>query len=55
MVLQILSDRQIGDACDADLAQMLRGPDAGEHQELRRVERAARDDDFFRFNPPEVA
>ena len=46
MVLQILADRQVGDAGDPHLAQMRRRPDAGQHQELRRVERAAGDDDF---------
>ena len=38
-----------------DLAQMLGRADAGEHQELRRVERAARDDDLSRFGAFAVA
>ena len=48
VVLQILSDRQIGDAGDSHLAQMRGRADAGQHQELRRVERAARQDHFAR-------
>ena len=48
MILQIFSDRQVGRDVDAEAAQMLRRSDAGEHQELRRVEGAGREDDFAR-------
>ena len=48
MVLQILSDRQIGGNIDAERTQMLRRSDARQHQNLRRVERAGSDDDLAR-------
>ena len=44
MVLQILADRQIDDRLDAHLAQMRGRADAGQHQQLRRVEGAAGED-----------
>ncbi len=44
MVLQIFADRQIGDRLDADRAQMIGRADAGQHQQLRRIERAAAQD-----------
>lgn len=37
---------QVLDHRDVELLQVVCGPDAGEHEELRRVEGAARDDDF---------
>ena len=40
MVLKVLSDREIDDWVDADRAQMIGRPDAGQHQHLWRVERA---------------
>ncbi len=46
MVLQVLADRQIDERGDADRAQMIGRADAGEHQNLRRVEGAAAEDDF---------
>ena len=46
MVLQIAADRQIDDRRDADLAQMRRRADAGQHQDLRRAEGAGGNDDF---------
>ena len=48
MILQILSDRQIDDRLDADRTQMIGRADAGEHQHLRRVERAAAQDHLAR-------
>ena len=36
VVVQVVADRQVGDHGDAVLAQMLRGADAGQHQELGR-------------------
>ena len=46
MVLQVLADRQIDHRLDADRAQMIGRADAGQHQDLRRVERAAAEDDL---------
>ena len=37
MILQIAADRQIGGDADAEPAQVLRRPDPGEHQQLRRL------------------
>jgi hypothetical protein len=44
VVLQVFSDRQIGDRIDAHVAQMRGGPDAGEHEEVRGIEGAAGED-----------
>ena len=47
MVLQILADTRQGvDDADAMLAQFLRIADAGQHQDLRRVDPARRQDHF---------
>ena len=46
MVLQVFPDRQIGHRLDADRAQMIGRADAGQHQQLRRIERAAAQDDL---------
>ncbi len=45
MVLQVSSDRQIDLWLDAHLGEMRRRADARQHQELRRVEGTAREDD----------
>src|SRR5690606_24586464 len=52
MVLQVLSDAgPVGDDLDAVLGKMLCRPDAGKHQELRRIDGGGGDDDFTpRFN-----
>ena len=45
--MEVLADaREVRDHVDAVLAQVLRGTDAGEQQELRRSDRPARDDDL---------
>ena len=44
MVLQIFADRQIDHRLDAHLGEMRRRTDARQHEQLRRVERAERDD-----------
>ena len=45
MVVQVLADAgKIGDDVDADRAQVIRRPDAGEEQQLRRADRPAADD-----------
>jgi hypothetical protein len=41
MILQIAPDREVDDRRDADVAQMRRGTDAGQQQNLRRAEGAA--------------
>ena len=47
MVLEIRADAgQVVDDCDAVLLQLPGRADAGEHQKLRRVDRAAAQDDF---------
>jgi hypothetical protein len=46
MVLQVLPDRQVDESGDADRAQIPGRPDAGEHQDLRGTEGAARHDDL---------
>src|SRR5262249_17866301 len=47
MILQIRADAgHIGDHLDAEIAQDLRWPEAGELQQLRRIECAAGDDHF---------
>ena len=48
MILQVLADRQVDDGLDTVLAQMRGRTDAGEHQQLRRVEGAAGDDHLAR-------
>ena len=48
-ILQILADAlQIDPRLDAERFHFLLRPDAGQHQKLRRVEGAAREDDFAR-------
>ena len=48
VVLQVGADaRAVGDDLDAVLAKLLRRPDAGEHQKLRRVDRRRGDDDLL--------
>ena len=44
MVLQIGADRQVDDRRDAEFAQVIGRPDARQHQQLRRIERAAAED-----------
>jgi hypothetical protein len=44
MVLQVLPDWQVDQRRDAELAQMPGRPNAGQHQDLRRAEGAARHD-----------
>ena len=44
MILQILADGQVDERVHADLFQMIGGADARQHQEVRRVERAAGED-----------
>ncbi len=44
VVLQVLADRQIDQRRDAELAQMRGRPDARQHEQLRRVERAGAHD-----------
>ena len=47
VVLQVAADLgQIGCDCNAVRPQMVGRPDAGQHQELRRVHRPAREDDL---------
>ena len=48
MILQVVADRERGDDRDAEFAQMIGRADAGEHQQLRRVERAAAQQHFAR-------
>ena len=49
MVLQVMADaRRIGHDLDAMSAQFRCRADAGQHQQLRRVDRAAAQDDFTR-------
>src|ERR1043165_6911390 len=55
-VLQVRADaRQVDEALDIDvlMLEVLPRPDAGEHEELRRIERAAGEDDLAR--DPDVA
>ena len=45
VVLQVGADAgQVGDDVDAEPAQLVAAADAGEHQQLRRIDRAAADD-----------
>jgi hypothetical protein len=47
VILEVLADtRPVGDDLDALLVKLRRGPDAGELQELRRVDRPRAHDDF---------
>ncbi len=45
--MEVLPDSgQVGDDRDAELAQLVGGPDAGQQQELRGLDRACRHDDL---------
>ncbi len=48
MIVQVVSDRQIGDRRDAELAQVRCRADARHHQQLRRLQRAGR---YQHFTP----
>ena len=46
VTLHVVTDRQIGDDFNSELAEMTGGADAGQHQQLRRRDRAGADDDL---------
>ena len=56
VVVQVLADAgQVGDDVDPERAQVLRGPDAGEQEELRRSDRSAAHDDLLGAGPLDAA
>ena len=56
VVVQVLADAgQVGDDVDPERAQVVRGPDAREQEQLRRADRPAAHDDLCRVRALDAA